>query len=179
MRHILKGLVAVSHSLPDSFALQNCRVYVKRSDILLRGAHFICYNFPPAPSNISACSLTFRTQRTTGQNTSAPLGRSTTITAELRSPSGRSPRTCWRGESHLMKLQHFNSDSHRFSARCLMAHRISLSLVQNAPAHCDQCFLLYVLQGTKTERLNQDRSEQFPPGHGLQTRGLAGQSHDK
>lgn len=37
-----------------------------------------------------------RTQQTTGPNTSVPLGRNTTTTVELRSPSGRSPRTCWR-----------------------------------------------------------------------------------
>lgn len=40
-----------------------------------------------------------RTQQMTGQNTSAPQGRSTTTTVELRSPSGRSPRTCWRGNN--------------------------------------------------------------------------------
>lgn len=37
-----------------------------------------------------------RTQQMTGQNISVPLGRSTTTTVELKSPSGRSPRTCWR-----------------------------------------------------------------------------------
>lgn len=46
---------------------------------------------------LCACVLT-RTRLMTGQNTSARLGRSTTTTVELRSPSGRSPKTCWRGK---------------------------------------------------------------------------------
>lgn len=39
------------------------------------------------------------TQLMTGQNTSAPPARSTTTTVERRSLSGRSPRTCWRGNN--------------------------------------------------------------------------------
>lgn len=52
-----------------------------------------------------SCVLT-RTQPMTGQNTSAPLGKSTTTTVELRSPSGRSPKTCWRGKPPSMKCNH-------------------------------------------------------------------------
>lgn len=53
---------------------------------------------PPTHMRLRA-SLQTGTQQMTGQNTSAPLGRSTTITVELRSPSGRNPRTCWRGNN--------------------------------------------------------------------------------
>lgn len=49
-------------------------------------------------ADISALPVHTRTQLMTGQNTSAHLGRSTTTTVELRSPSGRSPKTCWRGK---------------------------------------------------------------------------------
>lgn len=39
------------------------------------------------------------TQQMTGQNTSAPLGRNTITTVELRFHSGRNPKTCWRGNN--------------------------------------------------------------------------------
>lgn len=48
--------------------------------------------------------LVTRTQQMTGQSTLAPLGRSTTTTVELRSPSGKSPRTCWRGKAHFIQV---------------------------------------------------------------------------
>lgn len=55
-------------------------------------------------------SVLTRTQLMTGQNTSAHLGRSTTTTVELRSPSGRSPKTCWRGkQAHLNVKERFPS----------------------------------------------------------------------
>lgn len=57
-----------------------------------------------APTTAQTCmrlraSLQTGTQQMTGQNTSAPLGRSTTTTVEPKSPNGRSPRTCWRGNN--------------------------------------------------------------------------------
>lgn len=50
------------------------------------------------------------------------------------------------------------------------------------PTSLTSSLLLYktcLLQGTTAERLSQDGSKQFSQGHGLQTRGLAGQSHNK
>ena len=55
----------------------------------------------------------------------------------------------------------------------------AFSLGQSVPASCTLMLPIDLPQGTKTERLGQDGSEQFSPGHGLQTRGLAGQSHYK
>lgn len=71
-----------------------CKVYRQLTSFSL--VILTLSQYPSLTSHV--LSLNTRTQQMTGQNTSALLGRSTTITVELRSPSGRNPRTCWRGK---------------------------------------------------------------------------------
>lgn len=80
-----------------------------------------------------------RTQQMTGQNTSALLGRSTTTTVELRSPSGRSQKTCWRGKAHWHTLSEpqTNPDSH------WVVHYIILFSAQSRTASCMFLLLFY------------------------------------
>lgn len=133
----------------------------------------------------------------TGQSTLAPLGRSTTTTVELRSPSGKSPRTCWRGKAHFiqvcwlfnlrqwLRLLFSCRVTHDGFSTTMLSEYHSLKAQAQTAAHVLNIIavalqnLFALLQGTTAERLSQDGSKQFSQGHGLQTRGLAGQSHNK
>lgn len=72
--------------------------------------------------------------------------------------------------------------SRTFHYRTVHKHQENVSSLRYRQ-HLESCTLsqslFAFLQGTTAERLSQDGTEQFPPGHGLQTRGLAGQSHNK
>lgn len=84
----------------------------------------------------------------------------------------------WEKPKDLLERQ-----AHMKWLRCHISTSHSCNLVQPVklqPASCTLShILLNLLQGTTAERLSQDGGKQFPKGHGLQTRGLAGQSHNK
>lgn len=98
-------------------------------------------------SDVSALSVHTRTQLMTGQSTSAHLGRSTTTTVELRSPSGRSPKTCWRGK-------HISMSKRDFRPRLITA---GLAQDQRAPAHS----MLSSLVSDESASGNKDRKIQL------------------